>query len=101
MSDKLANPESKGGLTRGVISFTLGSICILLTLDPVILGRVIPRELWPWVDKFWPWLMALLPALGLFFGAIGIMSRGKYLAIIGMTVCFIALVTLLYPLFAW
>lgn len=98
MHDKLANHKFEAGLTRGVLSFTLGSISVILLLEPLILERALPQSLWPWFDRLWPWLMGLLPLLGLFFGAIGLKSRGKYLAIIGMTVCLVILASVSFLL---
>jgi hypothetical protein len=91
MSNKQVSPKSEAGLTRGVVSYVLGSVSIIMLLEPKILERIIPPGLWPWVDRFWFWLMALPPVLGLFFGAIGIRSRGKYIAILGIILCIIAL----------
>lgn len=89
MPDKLTNHKSEAGLARGVLSFILGSITLMFILEAVFLDRVIPYALQPVLMS--PFLWMLLPVLGLFFGAIGIRSRGKYLAIIGMAVCVIAL----------
>ena len=99
MRNKSARLKSQVGLTRGLISFALGSIALLFIFEVIFFLRLIfPGIFYGFLDSVWLWLVVLLPVLGLFFGAIGLKSHGKYLAIIGMVICAIDLNTILFML---
>jgi hypothetical protein len=74
--------QALSSLPLGVISIILASTC----------GIWIPMLL----------ISTLLAPVGLFFGARGLKSKGKwrYLAVAGIVVCFLALVASFYLLFA-
>jgi len=77
----------EGGLIEGAMPLVLGIICIILIL------------------AYEKWIRALLiipplAILGLYFGTITLNSVGRYLAIIGMTVCLLVLAALVYMLWS-
>ena len=75
------------GLLEGAISLILGIIGIIL---------ILVYEIWVRMLLVTP----LLTIIGLYFGATALNSIGKYLALLGMVVCLLALGASMYMLWS-